>query len=132
MAKLLADADFDWAGLDHNILIMTSTYAYSDAHDFRDDVDNEVSGTNYSAGGEPIDNKTASAANPSELTADDEVIAQSGAGFADGQEYAVTQLLGGAAGADPYICHGDAGAAFGNVAGQLTLDFPTNFIAISV
>ena len=121
-----------WVSGTYNILLMTSSYTFSAAHNFRDDITNEVSGTNYSSGGLALDNKSASSANPSVLTADDEVIAQSGAGFSNGRKYAVAKILGGAASADPLLAYGAAGADFGNVAGALTLDVPSSFITITV
>lgn len=131
-AEDLADAGLDWVADTINILIMTNTYTFSAAHNFRDDITNEVSGTNYSSGGLALDTKTASAANPCVMSAADEVIAQSGGGFSNGRKYALAKILGGASSADPLICYGAAGADFGNVAGQLTLDVPTSFITISV
>ena len=131
-AKDLAVGNVSWVSGTYKILLMTSSYTYSAAHDFRDDITNEVSGTNYSSGGLTLDNKSASAANPCVLTADDEVVAQSGAGFSNAIKYAVARILGGASSADPLLCYGAAGATFGNVAGSLTLDVPASFISISV
>ena len=131
-AEDFADAGWDWVADTINLMIMTSTYAFSAAHAFRSDITDEVSGTGYSAGGLALDNKSASAANPCVLSADDEVIAQSGAGFADGEEYALSKILGGASSADPLLCHGVAAGAFGNVAGQLTMAVPASFITITV
>lgn len=131
-AEDFADAGWDWVADTINILIMTNTYTFSAAHNFRDDITNEVTGTGYSAGGLALDNKTASAANPCVLSADDEVIAQSGAGFSTGRKYAMSKILGGAATADPLLAYGTAAGDFGNVAGQLTLDVPASFITITV
>ena len=36
------------------VMIVTSAYTYSAAHDFKDDITNEVSGTNYTAGGTAV------------------------------------------------------------------------------
>ena len=127
------DATWDWVADTINVLIMTSTYTFSAAHDFRNDITNEVTGTGYSAGGLGLDNKSVSSAgvNPAVLTADDEVIAQSGAGFSNGRKYAFSKIRGGASTADELLAYGTAGADFGNVAGQLTLDVPASFITIS-
>lgn len=132
-AKDLATGLFLWtSATDYRIVIMTSSYTFSAAHDFRNDLTNEVTGTNYSAGGGAVDNNTASAANPCVMSADDIVYAQSGSGFSTGQKYAVTKILGGASSADPLVAYGDAGASFGNVAGALTLDIPTSFLTVTV
>lgn len=126
------DAGIDWVANTINIILMTNAgYTYSAAHDFRDDLGTEVSGTGYSSGGLALDNKTTSAANPSLSSADDEVIAQSGAGFTNARKYALSKILGGASSADPLLWYGAAAGDFGNVAGQLTLDVPSNFISIS-
>lgn len=131
-AEDIYDAGLDWAADTINLLIMTNTYTFSAAHNFRDDITNEVSGTGYSSGGLALDNKSVSAANPAVATADDEVINQSGAGFSNGRKYALAKILGGASSADPLIAYGAAGADFGNVAGQLTMDIPSSFITVSV
>lgn len=131
-AEDFADAGWDWVADTINIVIMTNSYTFAAGDNFRDDLDNEVSGTGYSSGGLALDTKTASAANPCVLSADDEVISQSGSGFSDGRKYALTKILGGASSADPLLCYGAAGGDFGNVAGQLTLDVPTSFITITV
>lgn len=131
-AEDLVDATWDWVADTINIWIATNTYTFSAAHNFRDDLTNEVSGTNYSAGGLALDSKTASAANPCVMSAADEVIAQSGGGFSNGRKYILTKITGGASSTDPLLCYGTAGADFGNVAGQLTLDVPTSFITVTV
>lgn len=131
-AEDLADAGLDWVADTINIVLMTNTYTFSAAHNMRDDLTNEVSGTGYSSGGLALDSKTASAANPCVMSAADEVISQNAGGFSNGRKYALAKILGGASSADPLICYGAAGADFGNIAGQLTLDVPTSFITISV
>lgn len=130
--QLFVGSVWDWVANTINIMIMTNTYTFSATHDFRDDITNEVTGTNYTAGGLALDNKTASAANPTVLTANDEVIAQSAGGFANGRKYALTKITGGAANTDPLLCYGAAAGDFGNVAGQLTLDVPASFITLTV
>ena len=126
------DKGMDWVADTINIIIMTNAgYTFSAAHNFRDDLGTEVSGTGYSAGGLALDNKTLSAANPSLASSDDEVIAQNGAGFNNGRKYALATILGGASSADPLHWYGAAAGDFGNVAGQLTLDVPSNFISLS-
>lgn len=132
MAKNWWTAKVDWVADTVKLMLMTNTYTFSAAHDFRDDITNEVSGTNYSAGGLTIDNKTASAANPCVLSADDEVVAQSAGGFSNARKYFFTKIRGGASSADELIAYGAAGADFGNVAGQLTLDIPTSLMSLTL
>ena len=129
--KDFATGVYAWVSGTYKVVVMTSTYTFSAAHAFRSDLTNEVSGTNYSSGGMSIANKTASSANPSVLSGDDIVMAQSGGGFSTGRKYAVAKILGGAASADPLVAYGAAGGDFGNVAGALALDVPTSFLTFS-
>lgn len=132
-AEDLADAGLDWVADDIRIMLMANAYTFSAAHNFRDDITNEIAnGNGYATGGLALDSKTASAANPCVMTAADEIIAQNGAGFTTARKYALTKILGGASSADPLITYGANGADFGNVAGQLTLDVPSSFITITV
>jgi hypothetical protein len=132
-AKDLATGLFLWtSATDYRIGLLTSSYTFSAAHDFRNDWTNEVTGTNYTAGGGAVDNNTASAANPCVMSADDIAYAQSGSGFSTAQKYSIVKILGGASSADPLVAYGDAGASFGNVAGALTLDIPTSFLTVTV
>jgi hypothetical protein len=65
----------DWVTDTVNCLLTTVTYTEDlDAHDFRNDVTNEVTGTNYSAGGVALSGKTLtydSATNESRMDAND-------------------------------------------------------------
>lgn len=55
----LADADVDWTADTIKCSLHTSSYTPAqDTHDFYDDVTNEVSSANYSAGGASLANKT--------------------------------------------------------------------------
>jgi hypothetical protein len=130
--ELVVGSVWDLVANTINIWLATNAYNFAAAHDRRDDLNNEVSGTNYTAGGLALDGKTVSAANPAVFTANDEVIAQSAGGFFTARKYILVKITGGAASTDPLLCHGQAGADFGNVAGQLTLDIPSSFITITV
>jgi hypothetical protein len=129
--KLVVGSVFDLVANTLNLMIMTSTYTFSAAHDFRDDITNEVTGTGYTAGGLALANKSVSSANPAVFTADDIVVAQSGAGFSTGRKYAIVKITGGASSTDPLFAYGTAGADFGNVAGALTLDVPASFVTLT-
>jgi len=133
-ARYIATGGLSWVADVYHLILLTNTYTFSAAHDFRDDLTNEVTGTGYTAGGLALDNKTASSANPSVLTADDEVVAQNGAGFATARKYVLAEITGGSVATpadDPLLYYGAAGADFGNVAGALTLDVPASFITIT-
>jgi hypothetical protein len=135
VAKDFATGVVTWVAGSYSILLATNAgYTYSSAHDFRNDFTTEHTNfTGYVAGtGLVIDNKTASSANPCVLSADDEVIAQSGGGASDIRKYGVFKITGGASSTDPYFFYGAFGADVGNVAGALTLDVPTSMITITV
>jgi hypothetical protein len=65
----------DWVTDTIKVLLTTVTYAEDlDAHDFQNDVTNEVTGTNYSSGGVALSGKTLtydSASNESRMDAND-------------------------------------------------------------
>lgn len=135
-AQGLATGVWNWPTDVIHLILMTNTYTFSAAHEDRADLTDEVAtGNGYTTGGLLLDNRTASAANPSVLTADDEVIAQNGAGFSNARKYAITEITGGSVATptdDPLFAYGVAGADFGNVAGALTLDVPASWITITV
>src|SRR5262245_1660173 len=82
------------------VLLVTSAYTPDqDAHDFRDDVTNEVSGTGYSAGGATLANKTVTQDNT-----DNE-----GVWDADDTSWASSTIT--ARGAVPYKSRGGASSA---------------------
>ena len=105
------------------VMIVTSAYTYSAAHDFINDANaDEVSGTNYTAGGTAISGVTlALDGNNAEWIHDDIVWAQSGAGFANGRTF-IWYLDTGNAATSKVIQYMSEASDFGNVAGPLTLD----------
>lgn len=130
--KKLGDNDIDFVADTIKIILMTNAgYTFSAAHDFRDDLAGEVTGTGYSSGGLSLANKSSSAANPCVLTADDIVVSQSGGGFTAWRKYALAKITGGASSTDPLLFYGATAADAGNVAGALTIDIPSSFITIS-
>jgi len=100
----------------------TNTYAPNqDTHDFFDDVTNEVTGTNYTAGGATLASPTVTrSTNTVTFDAADVVWTQSGAGFSTARKFVVykstgvstTSRLGSVVTAD---------ADVGNVTGDLTI-----------
>lgn len=121
-AKKLLDNDYDLLADTINVSIHTSSYTFSSAHDFFDDITNEVSGTNYTAGGLTLSNKSTSAADPSVFDADDGSVTQSGAGFSNGRNLIVYKSTGTAS-TSPVITRFGATADFGNVSGALTIQW---------
>lgn len=105
------------------VMIVTAVYTPSQAHDFIDDVSaNQVTGTNYTAGGTAISGVTlALDANTVEWVHNDITWAQSASGFANGRTFVWYKDTGVAA-ASPLIMYMSEGADFGNVSGDLVLD----------
>jgi hypothetical protein len=125
--KKLSDNDVDYAADTIKVEVMTSSYTFSAAHDFADDLSAEVSGTNYTSGGPTLSTKTTSAANPCVWDADDVTFAQSGSGFSNGRGFTLYKSTGTAS-TSPLICNHTAGSDFGNVAGSLTIQWSASGI----
>ncbi len=123
--------DHDAAGTTIKIMLATNTYTPDRAaHDFKDDVTNEVSGTNYTAGGNAIANKTVTVAgNVVKWDADDPATwSQSGSGFSNARK-AIMYKDTGTPGTSPLIAYYDFGSDKGNVSGDLTLQLDAAGIA---
>lgn len=105
------------------VMIVTSSYTPSQAHDFIDDANaNEVSGTNYSAGGTAISGVSlALDSNTVEWIHDDITWSQHASGFSTGRTYIWYKDTGTPA-TSPLIMYMSEASDFGNVAGDLTLD----------
>ena len=57
--KILGDGAIDWLTDTIKVMLVTSAYTPDqDAHDFKDDITNEISGTGYTAGGAALASKT--------------------------------------------------------------------------
>jgi hypothetical protein len=134
LKKLLTQDD----AIDHDaagttIKIMMSTVTYSPdraANAFKSDVTNEVTGTNYTAGGNAIANKTVTvASNVIKFDADDPATwTQSGTGFSNAR-IAILYKDTGTASTSPLIAYYNFGSDKGNVAGDLTLQLDSAGIA---
>ncbi len=122
--------DLDTA--DIRVSIHTNSYVPNQAHDFFDDVTNEVTGTNYTAGGTAIAGVTlALDGNIVEWIFNDIVWAQSGAGFSNGRHYVVREF-NATPGASKLIGYMTEAADFGNVAGPLTFDVTAGTGALNI
>lgn len=104
------------------VMLVTSTYTPDqDAHDFRDDITNEVTGTGYSAGGATLANKAVTQDNTDNegvFDADDvswttSTITARGA--------VLYKARGGASSADELICYLDFGSDKVSTAGTFTI-----------
>jgi hypothetical protein len=124
--------DHDNAGDTIKVALVTSSYTPSRAtHDFWDDVStNEVSGTNYTAGGNEVASKTVTtAANVTTWDAADPATwSQSGTGFSNAR-YAILYKDTGTPSTSPLVAYHDFGSDKGNVDGDLTVQLDSAGIA---
>lgn len=122
--------DLDEAADDIKVSAHTNTYTVNqDTHDFADDLTNEVSGTNYSAGGAAIANQTLTrSTNTVTFDGDNIVWSQSGAGFSNARKFVVYRNTGSAATSRLFSVV-TADADVGNVTGDLTIAWAGTGIA---
>lgn len=122
--------DLDEAADDMQVSAHTNTYSINqDTHDFFDDVTNEVTGTNYTAGGANIDSQTvARSTNTVTFDGADVVWTQSGAGFSNARKFVVYRNSGSAATSRLFSVV-TADADVGNVTGDLTIAWSASGIA---
>jgi hypothetical protein len=124
--------DHDNAGDVVKIAFLDANYTPDrDAHVFWDDVSaDEVSGTNYTAGGNEVATKTVTTAgNVTKWDANDPATwATSGAGFADAR-FAILYKDTGTPATSPLIAYHDFGSDKGNVDGDLTIQLDAAGIA---
>ena len=107
---------------DIRLSIHSNSYVPSQSHAFFSDVTNEVSGTNYAAGGTAISGVTLGLdGNIVEFIFNDISWAQSAGGFSNGRHY-VLREFNAAPGSSKLIGFMTEAADFGNVAGPLTFD----------
>ena len=115
-----APIDFDTDTL--KVALVTNTYSPSaSAHNFFDDITNEVSGTNYTAGGATLASKTVTL-NAGIVTFDaaDVTWTQSGTGFSNAR-YAIIYKSTGTASTSPLVAYVNFGADVGNTVADLVL-----------
>lgn len=127
------DNAIDLNDADTSIKIMLVTASYTPtvaSDDFISDVDAaQVTGTNYTAGGNVINNKTVTL-NTGTVTFDADNPAtwsQSGAGFSNAR-YAVMYKDTGTNTTSPLICYHDFGSSKGNVDGDLSIQLSASGI----
>jgi len=104
------------------VMIVTSAYTPSQSHAFKSDITDEVSGTNYSAGGTAISGVTlALDGNTVEWVHNDITWLQNASGFSNGRTF-IWYKDTGVAGTSPIIMYMQEASDFGNVTGDLVLD----------
>ena len=125
--------DFSTSGSTLKISLHTSAYnaaAGRATHDFFDDVTNEVTGTNYTAGGATLASKTLGVTSNT-LTFDcaDITWSQSAGGFTTAR-IAVLYKSTGTPGTSTLVAYYDLGSDKGNVAGDLVLGTPNGIFTV--
>lgn len=122
--------DLDEAADDMQVSAHTNTYTVNqDTHDFFDDVTNEVTGNNYTAGGANIDTQTLSrSTNTVTFDGADVVWLQHATGFSNARKFVVYRNSG-AAGTSRLFSVVTADGDVGNVTGDLTLAWASAGIA---
>ncbi len=113
----------DWVGDTIKVMLCTASYTPDqDAHDFKDDITNEITGTGYTAGGATLASKTITytgASNREVLDAAD--VAWTTATFT--ARYAVVYKDTGSAATSPVLCVIDFGANETVTAGTFTIQW---------
>ena len=124
--------NFAAAGDTLKVSIHTVTYTPVQAtDDFHDDATNEVTGTNYTAGGDTLASKTLVLASGTvTFDAADSSFLQSAGGFANGRHLILYDDTGVEATSKLIAFHTE-GSDFGNVAGDLTLEYDANGLITS-
>ena len=121
--------DFD-TGSTLKVALVTSSYTPDQTnHDFWNDASaNEVSGTNYTAGGIALGTKVVSTTgHVTTFTAASITWTQSGAGFVTAR-YAILYNDTGTSSTSALVAFADLTVNRGNVTGDLTFQFPTGLL----
>jgi len=126
----------DLTSLTVKCLIVTNSYTPDqNAHEHEDDITNEVTGSNYTAGGNTLANPVVSltAGGQAEIDFDDPATwSQHASGFSDGRRYIFYIDRGGASSANELIGYSDAAAGdFGNNVTDHTLQLHADGLFIS-
>jgi hypothetical protein len=126
----LANGVFDLDTDTIKVSAHTNTYAPNqDTHDFFDDLTNEVTGTNYTAGGATLGSVTVTRATGTvTFDAADVVWTQSGAGFSTARKFVVYKSTGSGPTSRLFSVV-TADADVGNVTGDLTIAWNASGIA---
>ncbi len=126
--KALMDGGLDLANNTIKVMLVTSSYTPdADAHEFKDDVTNEVSGTGYTAGGVTLANGAVTQDNTDDegvFDADDVVWTNSTITARAAVIYKDT----GTASTSPLVCYIDFGADKSSESADFTLEWNTEGI----
>ncbi len=121
--------EIDWEADAIRVALCTDSYTPDqDAHDYFDDIDNEVSGTGYSSEGELLANASltyTAGTNVMKLDGDDVTWSSSSITA----RYAIIYLDTGTPGTSPLICYVDFGADVTSTNGDFTITWSADGIA---
>jgi hypothetical protein len=121
MPKLALNKEIDWDTNDIKVMLCTSSYTPDqDAHNYKDDVTNEVEGTGYTAGGATLGTKTidyTAGTNVTKLDAADVTWSES----TITARYAVIYADTGTAGTSPLLGYIDFGEDKSSASGNFTI-----------
>lgn len=119
------DLDLATAGA-YKVMLVTSSYTPSAAHDFRDDITNEVSGTGYTAGGTNLPNPAVNIVSTSAYWDADDVSWATATITARGA--VIYRARGGASSADELCCYIDFGSDKTSTGGTFAITWAANGI----
>ena len=115
------DAEIDLAADTIKVALCTSSYTPDqDAHDYFDDITNEVEGTGYTAGGEELSNKSQNAASGTYTFDADDTVWSSSTFTA---RYAIIYKDTGTASTSPLIGYVNFGADVSPTASDMTIQW---------
>lgn len=124
----IGNGSIDWANHTFKIMLTTSSYtANADTHTKRSDITNEVTGTNWAAGGVTLTTIT-----PSVDTANDwgvydaSDVTVASATFTGATQAVIYRSRGGASSADELVACIDLGGTFSPTAGQFQITWSAN------
>ena len=119
--KELLARNHDLDGGTYKLMLTTSSHTPAATHTTRSDLDNEVSGTNYTSPGATLDTLTVTqSTGTSTWDCADEVFAQDAAGFSNAKNAHIYKSTG-TIGTDLLVAYSTFSADKGNVDGDLTI-----------
>jgi hypothetical protein len=125
----IADGSIDLDTDTIKVALVTSSYTPDqDAHDFFNDVTNEVSGTGYTAGGATLGSKTVTADNTNNRGVFDAADTSWTTSTITARGAVIYKSRGGAASADELICYIDFGSDKSSSASTFTIQWSANGI----
>ena len=126
--KEIGDGTIDLNSDTFKVMLVTSSYTYSAAHDFRDDITNEVSGTGYSAGGAALSSPTFNVSGTTAVYDGADVTWSSSTITARGA--VIYKSRGGASSADEVLFFIDFGSDKSSSSGDFTITWAAGGIAV--